>query len=110
MMAIYNVHVFINPFAGRDAEFNAWYDAEHVPDVLALPGFLRAERFAVHPLGDEPMRYLTVYEVEAESPEDVLARIRAGQPSFRPSDSVDFSTAVIVAVAPLGPVVEAVAS
>jgi hypothetical protein len=57
-MATYKVHVFINPLEGRDAEFNEWYDAEHVPDVLALPGFVRAERFAVHPLGDESMRYL----------------------------------------------------
>jgi hypothetical protein len=101
-MAIYKVHVFINPFEGRDAEFNAWYDAEHIPDVLALPGFLRAERFEVHPLGNEPMRYLTVYEAEADTPEEVLERIRAGQPGFRHSDSVDFSTAFVVATSPLG--------
>jgi hypothetical protein len=108
-MATYKVHVFINPLEGRDAEFNEWYDAEHVPDVLALPGFVRAERFAVHPLGDESMRYLTVYEVDADNPDEVLERIRAGRPTFRHSDSVDFSTAIIVATSPIGPVAEATA-
>ncbi len=106
-MPIFQLQVFINPIAGRDAEFNAWYDEVHVPEVLGLPGFLRARRFAVHPLGDGTMRYLTVYDVEAEGPEQVLERVAAGQPTFRASEAVDLSSAVIVATSPLGPVVEA---
>ncbi len=31
----------------REAEFNAWYDDIDIPDVLAVPGFMRARR-AVH--------------------------------------------------------------
>lgn len=104
-MVTYKLYVFINPSEGRDADFNAWYDAVHVPDVLALRGFLCADRFAVHPLGDEPMRYLTVYEVEADSPEDVLGRVRTGQAAFRHSGAADLSTAVIVATSPIGEVI-----
>ncbi len=106
-MPIFQLQVFINPVAGRDADFNAWYDEIHVPEVLALPGFRRAQRFAVHPLGDGTMRFLTVYDVEAEGPEQVLERVTAGQATFRQSDAVDMSSAVIVAISPLGPAVEA---
>jgi len=32
---------------GRDA-FYAWHDKEHVPERLAIPGFLRGSRFNVY--------------------------------------------------------------
>ena len=34
-----------NAVAGREQEFNDWYDHQHVKDVLAIPGFLTAQRF-----------------------------------------------------------------
>ena len=37
--------VFSNPVEGRDGEFNEWYDTVHVPEVLAIPGILSAQRF-----------------------------------------------------------------
>ena len=30
----------------HEAEFNAWYDSEHLPEIVALPGFLSARRYA----------------------------------------------------------------
>ncbi len=52
----------------RESELNKWYDEQHLPDVLALPGFTAAQRYAmtgVNMVGqtwvtDNP--YLTVYE------------------------------------------------
>ena len=41
-------HVLIaltNPVEGREQEFNEWYDNQHVPDFLALPGCVSAQRF-----------------------------------------------------------------
>ena len=29
----------------REAEFNRWYNEEHVPERLAIPGFRKARRF-----------------------------------------------------------------
>ena len=30
----------------REEEFNAWYDTEHLPQLVALPGFIRGRRYA----------------------------------------------------------------
>jgi hypothetical protein len=53
-----------------EEEFNAWYDTEHLPKLLALPGFLDAARYVATKGG--PL-YLAVYELESvdavQSPE-----------------------------------------
>lgn len=52
-------------------EFNRWYDASHVPNLLGVPGYVSGRRFR---LVEEPAlehlqmnpRYLALYEVEGE--------------------------------------------
>ncbi len=44
----------------RDEEFNVWYNTEHLPFLAAVPGVLRARRFAAV---DDPKKYLAVYEL-----------------------------------------------
>jgi len=44
-----------------EAEFNAWYTNEHIPDLLKLPGFLDAARYQAVSGGP---KYLAAYEVE----------------------------------------------
>jgi hypothetical protein len=44
-----------------DEEFNAWYNTQHLPDLLALPGFLDAARYVATTGGP---RYLAAYELE----------------------------------------------
>lgn len=46
--------------AQHEAEFNQWYDTEHVPLLAQVPGVLRARRF-LDPKG-EP-RYVALYEL-----------------------------------------------
>ena len=46
----------------NDAEFNAWYNQEHIPERLSAPGFLDAARYEA--LRGGP-RYLAVYELES---------------------------------------------
>jgi hypothetical protein len=58
--------VFVDMDPEHDADFNAWYNEEHVPDLLQLPGFLNAARYEAL-LGGP--RYLACYELE--SPEAV---------------------------------------
>jgi len=49
-----------------DEEFNAWYDTQHIPQLLSLPGFLDAARYVAVKGGP---KYLAAYELE--SPEAV---------------------------------------
>ena len=44
-----------------EAEFNRWYDTEHVPHLLQVPGFLSAGRYAALKGGP---KYLAIYELE----------------------------------------------
>ncbi|HLZ72297.1 MAG TPA: hypothetical protein VKV26_20530 [Dehalococcoidia bacterium] len=50
------------PKTGYDEEYNAWYDDEHIPLLLKVPGVLRARRFRA--LEGEP-RYLALYDLAA---------------------------------------------
>jgi hypothetical protein len=52
--------VGIAPPPGHEEEFEAWYDTEHIPRLAAVPGVLRARRFA--PV-DGSNTYLAVYEL-----------------------------------------------
>lgn len=55
--------------------FNAWYNGEHLPDILrSIPGILRARRFAPLPDTGSEQEYLTIYEFSDErGPERFLA-------------------------------------
>jgi len=43
-----------------DEEFNAWYDTEHVPERIAVRGFLTARRYVVE---GTPGRYMAHYDL-----------------------------------------------
>jgi len=47
-----------------DEEFNAWYDSEHLPERLSIPGFISARRWVDRgaPVGSG--KYLATYELE----------------------------------------------
>jgi hypothetical protein len=52
------------PPAHMEEEFNAWYDAEHLPERLAIPGFRSARRW----VADVPAgagKYLATYELDS---------------------------------------------
>jgi hypothetical protein len=54
--------VTTNPPADMEEEFNVWYDREHLPERLSVPGFERAQRYY---LIDGERRYLALYDVSA---------------------------------------------
>ena len=43
-------------------EFNAWYDTEHVPERMAVKGFINAQRWVG---ADDPQRALATYDLES---------------------------------------------
>lgn len=72
--------VYSNPTPGQDAAFNDWYDNTHLPQILALPMVVSAQRFALRPTGvdgraagsltdtsaDLPHAYLAAYQVSGD--------------------------------------------
>lgn len=52
--------------------FHQWYDQTHLPEMLAVDGFVAARRFA--PLGDDDP-FVAIYEIEADD-------LRAAQASL----------------------------
>jgi len=82
-----------NPIEGEDDAFNKWYDAQHVPEVLDVPGVVAAQRYDITELqvpDDQDLpaqlpppthRYMVIYELDNE-PDIVMAeflkRVMAG--------------------------------
>lgn len=86
--------VLSNPVDGREDEFNEWYDNQHIPDLLRVPGVVAAQRFRLS--GEQlakaphPWRYLAVYEIEGADPGTIatMLRERAGTNALRPSEAI----------------------
>src|SRR5262245_13681833 len=51
----------MTPDASWEDEFNDWYDHEHIPLRMALPGFRSAQRYRV----EGTRNYLVVYEMDS---------------------------------------------
>ena len=93
-MAKYTFVVLTNPTSGKEAEYNKWYNEQHIPDVLNVPGFVAAQRFrlADAQMGDtNPHRYLALYEIETDDLAGALKELkaRAGTADMVISDAID---------------------
>lgn len=79
-MAHYKFLVLTNAVAGREAEFERWYNEVHLRDVIAVPGFVCAQRFALDDAGTGELsgfRFLAIYDVESDDPQATMAALRA---------------------------------
>jgi len=69
----------------RDQEYNTWYDEVHIPELVALDGFVSARR--LRPVeGDGP--YVAIYEVEADNLQAVLDNMIASAGRLHMSDAL----------------------
>ena len=65
----YYYFVFSNPVAGHEAEYNKWYNEQHALDVVAVPGFITAQRFVkndmplYHMVDVQLPKYLILYKI-----------------------------------------------
>jgi len=86
----YKMLVLANAAEGRDAEFNRWYDEQHLGDVKALRGVLTGERFKIAGPA-EKWSYLTLYDVETDDLEAFGAEIerRMGTEQMPATDAID---------------------
>jgi hypothetical protein len=54
--------VMMQPALETEGEFNDWYDTDHIPERMAIPGFLAARRYQCV---DGWPRYLAIYDLES---------------------------------------------
>jgi hypothetical protein len=79
--------LFSNATPGAEEEYNDWYTNTHLDDVLAVPGFVAAQRFVITDArrqeGDpEPEhKYLAVYEIEGDV-EAAFGALAASRPNM----------------------------
>jgi len=94
-MSRYVFVVLTNASGGRDSEFNEWYNNQHIPDVLKIPGFVAAQRFSLAGAqmggATSPWRYLALYELDTDDLAGALKELaaRVGTPAMVMSDSLD---------------------
>lgn len=106
-MAKYTFVVFTNPVAGKEDEFNAWYNNHHVPDVLNVPGFVSGQRFCLADTQfsreERPRKYLALYEIETNDIEGTLKELRkrGGTADIVPSDAIDMQNVSTFIVTPV---------
>lgn len=92
-MKRYKLMALTNAREGRDDEFGRWYDDQHIPDVLSVPGMISAERFIL--VGEGKHRYMTLYDIETDDVGAVMAEIgsRQGTDAMPITDAIDGETA-----------------
>lgn len=63
--------VFAKAKEGKRAELAKWYDEQHIPDLLAVPGFVSAERRELMPMkqpaGSPQWDFMLVYGIEGNA-------------------------------------------
>jgi hypothetical protein len=75
-----------------EVALNDWYDNTHIPDILAarIEGLLQIERFVVYRVAMvetlQVPRFLTVYEFDAGSADEVVAEMRHVNEGLKKSD------------------------
>jgi hypothetical protein len=109
-MARYQYVILGQAVQGREDEFDAWYDNQHLGDVARIRGVVSARRFNVEwqkttELEAPHWRSLAIYEIEADDPRAVVAAISAasGTEAMPISDAMTKSGLVQVLGGPAKP-------
>lgn len=107
--------VLTNPIAGEDDAFNKWYDTQHLPEVLDVPGVAAAQRYDIAEVkvpDDQELpaqlpppthRYMVIYELDDEPDvvmSEFLKRVMAGTLSL--GEWLDLSTVSLTGWTPRG--------
>lgn len=90
--------VFARAVEGRAADLARWYDERHIPDLLAVPGLISAERHTLlpvkQPTGTPNWDYMLIYEIEGDDPMLVLRNLGSvmGSGQMPMSDALESTT------------------
>lgn len=84
--------VFTAMVKGEEAEFNAFYNQHHAPELVAIPGFTRAQRMELaRPTTASlpPTKYLALYWARTADPIAVQKAATLAQAAFTTSSAFD---------------------
>jgi hypothetical protein len=112
----YYFFVFSNPVAGHEDEYNKWYNEQHTQDVVAVPGFVTAQRFVknelpIYRLVDlQVPKYLIIYKIVTDDVEAVFKEVnrRLETKETVISPTFDRSTSVSYVYRPFRPEIKGV--
>jgi hypothetical protein len=100
-MAKHLLLAMTNPIAGKDAEFNDWYDNVAYPTYKSLPGLVPLGRFKAADVPhmfdfemDNQFQYLSLYFFEADDPVIFMEALKAAfadRPEYFLSPDIDQS-------------------
>jgi hypothetical protein len=108
-MATYFYVVITKAKPGEEEAFHKWYDAEHLPDCVMVPGIRSARRFRL--LNDAPDKgllqgydSLALYEMETDDPAAVGRELsaRAGTDAMPLTDALDLTDSLKIFAKPAG--------
>ena len=91
---------FAKAMDGRRDELNEWFEKQHVPDLLKIPGFVSARRVAVRPLGVREgipvWDFMAIYEIDAADVPAVIkeAGVRMASGVIKLSEALDRSSSL----------------
>ena len=105
-MSRHQLVVLTQAVPGREAEFEAWYDKEHIPDVLQVPGVIARPPRVESLAASETPAWLSLAHlrrIDGDDPEVVLAEIkRRARTSEMPlSEALDPSGTLQVLTGPI---------
>ena len=99
------VVVLTEPTAGREAEYNDYYEKLHLDEVLATTGWRSAQRFKL--TGEQgmkcPLPYLAIYEVEGGDAQSIITTLNATRGDRVQSDALNKRTAGVWVFSEIGP-------
>lgn len=92
-MPKYKLVVLTRPIAGKENEYNDWYQNVHLNQVVAVDGCTGAQRYrlAHNLVKEDVLPYLAIYDMETDDLASVMAEMdrRAGTDRMVVSDAVD---------------------
>ena len=94
--------VLTEPTAGREDEYNDYYENQHLDEVLQTTGWKNAQRFRL--VDEQGMRcphgYLAMYETEADDAPEILEKLNATRSRRVQSGALNKKTAGVPVDAP----------
>ena len=110
-MPRYKMLVLSRPVEGREDEFNEWYQHTHLKQIVAIPGFVSAQRFkmASNMRGESAWPYAAIYEIETDDIEAARREMetRAMDERIARCAAFDYDSVYASIYEPLGEAVEA---
>jgi hypothetical protein len=69
-MAKFKLIALTTPVAGKEKEFHAWYQNQHLPELVAFPGMKGAQRYKLTAklMGSDNNSWLAIYDLETDDP------------------------------------------